>query len=250
MKRFTKIALITALLMAIFGVACILAAFSMGLSTEAFVQMVKNGEFSFPRGQLSEEEIREIEISSQQISRDFTSLDIEYGAGDIRIFYGDVDDVEVTQKGISTYGWMINDLTLCIEGSSSIKTGAEGYLEIILPRGKHLESIELSLGASKAEISDLVAESVSIEVGAGEAIVTNLDTQKLEAETGVGSLEIQLAGKEADYNYKVECGIGSIIIGKNSYSGFGALNDIENPGAMKNVDVECGIGQIELSFVE
>ncbi len=250
MKRFTKIALITSLVMAIFGIACLMGAYSMGMTTTSLLRMVQLGKFSFGPEDTHIIYDQDKEFAFSKVTRAFHSLDLDFGAGTIEIGYGDVRDLEIYGKGLSSLGHTITNGTLEMEGFYPQSESAHGNLRIVIPKDKKLKSVKLELGASKAEIVDLKADSVEIEIGTGEAIVRGLDAQSVRAETGVGKMEIQLAGKEEDYNYQVECGIGSIVIGKNSYGGMGNSQKIENPGAEKNVDLECGIGKIELNFVE
>ena len=106
----------------------------------------------------------------------------------------------------------------------------------------------MEIGAGQAEISDLCAEALDIEVGAGQAELMNLDVKYLNATTGAGQITAELVGSEKDYNYDAECGIGEIVIGDNSYGGFGRDTHVENPGADRVLDIECGVGQIEIEF--
>ena len=54
-------------------------------------------------------------------------------------------------------------------------------------------------------------------------------------------------GKESDYNYTLDCGIGSLELNGKSYSGLGREQNIDNQ-ASKKIAMECGIGEIELNF--
>ena len=110
------------------------------------------------------------------------------------------------------------------------------------------ENVDMEIGAGQAEINDLCAESLDIEVGAGQAELMNLDVQYFSATAGAGQITAELVGNEEDYNYDVECGIGEIKIGKNSYGGFGRDTHIENPEAKREMDIECGVGQIAIEF--
>ena len=250
MKRFTKIALITSFVMAVFGIACLMGAYSMGMTTTTLIRMIQMGKFSFgPEDtHLIYDEDEEYVVS--KVTEAFHSLDLDFGAGNIKIYYGDVPDLEIHGKGLTSMGYMVSKGTLEIEGYRPGSNGVYGIMKIVIPKDKKLNSVKLELGASKAEVVDLAADSVEIQIGAGEAVVRNLNAQSVSAETGVGKLAIQLVGKEEDYNYQVECGIGSVSIGERSYGGLGTSQKIENPGAVKTVDLECGIGKIEMDFAE
>ncbi len=132
------------------------------------------------------------------------------------------------------------------------------------------EKISISVGAGQCEIEEkLTAEKeLSVSVDAGEIILAELEAEKLnlnggvgtltaeliqaqeiEIEGGVGSIEVEAAGKESDYSYDIECGVGRLEIGENEYSGLSSSRSIENPGGRK-MKIECGVGDVEVSFQE
>lgn len=250
MKRFTKIALITSLVMAVFGIACLAGAYSMGMTTTSLIHMFKMGKFSFGPEDTHMIYDKDKEFDFSGVTKAFHSIDLDFGAGTVKICYGDVRDIGIYGKGIGSLGKMVSNGTLEIEGYRDDVEGAYGDLTIVIPKDKKLKSVKLELGASKAEIVDLKAETVEIEIGVGEAVFQNLDAQRIDAESGVGKMELQLVGKETDYNYQVECGIGSIVVGDKSYRGMGDSQLIVNDGAERVMNLESGIGKIKVHFTE
>lgn len=249
MKRFTKITLIIASIMSVIGLVCIAASFTMGLTLETFLNMVEDGKFSF---KYVEEDIIRINENKRvtMIDEECQSLDVEFGAGILEIYYDDVEQIRVEQKNVPDFKAYVEKNTLHIEGETKKSRGSKSSIVIVLPQDMEFEKVDFEIGASKANIKDVVARDFVIEVGAGEATISNLDVKHLNAETGVGKLTMQLIGKESDYNYNIECGIGSIKIGENSYGGLGTEQRILNPGAKCSMDVECGIGEIQIRFTE
>ena len=139
----------------------------------------------------------------------------------------------------------------------------------MIPQEMQFEDVELEIGASKADIKDLLADKLSItvgagqadiskitakklelEVGAGQATAVQLEIEKLDVEAGIGQVNIALNGVQEDYNYNVECGIGNVVVGKASYGGLGAEQNVKNDGASKEINVECGIGEVRIKFQE
>lgn len=248
MKRFIKFSLILASVFALIGVFCMIAAFSMGMNWNQLIDMVQNGEFAIQ----SDDFIKDHNYSKHEDHHDHekcSDLDIEFLAGKLNIMYDDVDSIEVKQEGMENFSSKIDGNTLKIRGGKKgITKGYSGYITIVIPEGYVFENVDMEIGAGQAEINDLCAESLDIEVGAGQAELINLDVQYFSASTGAGQIEAELAESEEDYNYDVECGIGEIKIGKNSYGGFGRDTHIENPGAKREMDIECGVGQIVIEF--
>lgn len=249
MKKFTKIALIIASIMAGLGVSCLVASFAMGLTSEMFVNMVNDGKFSFKFVNSSIIRTEESK-SSAEIDEKCENLDIEYGAGVLKIYYDDVEQIQIKQKNVTRFESHVEDETLYIEGGKGANSNSDATLEVILPKNMMFEEVDFELGASKADIVGLKADTMNVEVGAGEADISNLDVKNLNAETGVGKLSVELIGKESDYSYSLECGIGAIEIGNTSYGGIGTEKNITNPGANRFLDVECGIGEVEIEFTE
>ena len=250
MKRFIKITLITSLVMVIFGIACLAGAYSMGMTTTSLIYMFKMGKFSLGPEDTHMMYEKDKEYDFSGVTQSFHSIDLDFAAGTVEISYGDVRDIGIYRKGLGSISKMVSHGVLELKGSDPGSEGAYGEWRIVIPKDKKLKSVKLELGASKAKIVDLKAETVEIELGIGEAVFLNLDAQSIHAESGVGKMELQLVGKEEDYNYQVECGIGSIVIGEKSYSGVGDSQLIVNEGSQRVVNLESGIGKIEVNFTE
>lgn len=160
-------------------------------------------------------------------------------------------------------------------------------LEVVLP-ARQLQEVELDLGASDASVDQLLADRISIDVGAGMLTAGRLAADELELDCGVGSgtverleaaraaeldvgtgeitvsqftggsmnlgcgvgtLTVTALGNETDYNYTVDCGIGTVRLGDRSYSGLDRSASVDN-GADKTVAADCGIGMISLDFAQ
>ena len=61
---------------------------------------------------------------------------------------------------------------------------------------------------------------------------------------------MELAGKESDYDYELSCGIGEIDLGDEEYSGLGIERTIENKGSLGKVILNCGMGEIDVTFAQ
>lgn len=111
------------------------------------------------------------------------------------------------------------------------------------------DNLEIMLGAGEfVNSGTITAEKADFEVGAGTLEVTGLDAKAIDGQCGVGELSLEVSGKEEDYSYSLECGIGDIAIGAGNYGGFGKEKRINNPGATGEIDLECGIGDVSVTF--
>lgn len=268
MKKFTKVMLILAGILGTIGVICMVLAFSMGLTTSHFIKMIQDGRFSFDEGDfhisLGEEgsydfegevtstEVRGTEITTCEIEELCTSMDIDFGAGKFDIRYTDVEHIEVVfTEGIKPIVKVKNG-TLVVKENTGIGIHDNeldtSFVSIKIPRDMQFEEVEMELGASQAFVENLETKKLVLEIGAGQADVSRLIVDEMKVEVGVGQLNIAMYGNESDYNYHIECGVGTIKIGETSYSGLASAHEVYDADIKKSIDVDCGIGEVNIKF--
>lgn len=271
MKKFTKIALILAVVLFSVGLVSVIGSFAMGLTWDSLGDMVDKGKFSFDFSNADEQLYFDINQEQEDmvqdnmqspekedngfnaVQEDFHSLDIEFGYGTLEIKYGDVESVQIKQKNVDKYRCYVEEGALHIEGNLNTKVGItnqNGELTIVLPQNMVFQEVDLEFGAGKADVAGLKANQVDVELGAGKMNITGLDTRDFNAQTGAGKLYAELVGKQTDYSYELECGIGQLKIGDSTYSGLGTEQSISNQGSERFADIECGIGEIKIKFQE
>ena len=113
----------------------------------------------------------------------------------------------------------------------------------------YTKNLKVSVAAGEFSNDGAVtAEKADITVGTGNVDLENLNVQNLEADCGIGNIDLDINGKESDYDYEISCSAGAIDIGDNSYSGIGYEKKISNPGASGKMDLDCGVGNITVDF--
>ncbi len=279
MKTFMKIALWIAGILAGVGVICMILAFSMGLTGNQLKQMVRDGKFSFDLADEWEDHHVENQhgYGSHHISDSCRALDVKFGAGVLEIVYGDVTEIQVEQQNIEGLQVEVQKGTLYISGNKNVDVDVfigtnnfeDRYLKVTLPKNCSFEEVDLEIGASRANINglmandmeivvgagqadimDVTAKNLDLKVGAGEVNVYNLIIDNLETEVGLGEVNFEVCGKESDYNYNVECGMGEVVVGTRSYGGVGAKQNVMNNNAVKSMEIECGMGKVSVAFKE
>lgn len=281
MKRFTKIMLIFAGILVTIGLVCVVVAFSKGLTTRTIVQLVRDTYFYFDEddfhfnigsiGEISNTENDSDKTSNYEITETFQDLDIEFSAGVLEVRYEDVANVQVKENGFSNLKVDVKENTLVIRDGTNIHINVDDLndrsLVVLIPNGMKFKEVDMEIGASTAEITDILADEISItigageadiskitakqfdlEVGAGKATAAQLSVDELDIEAGLGEVSIALNGVQEEYNYSVECGIGTVVVGENTYSGLGAEQNVKYEGATKRINVECGIGEVKVKF--
>lgn len=116
-----------------------------------------------------------------------------------------------------------------------------------------LTAAELDLSAGAGNIENegtLTAREIDIEVGAGGIELTDVDGDRIDGECAAGELILELAGRESDYSYQLECGMGNILINGEEYSSIAGEKTVRNPDSIRTMNLECGMGTIEVDFQE
>lgn len=109
------------------------------------------------------------------------------------------------------------------------------------------EQLSVSVGAGEIILEEAQLKDVEVEVGAGNCEIAGTITGNVDAECAMGNLTFELRGKEADFNYDIQCVTGNISVGDKEYSGVAQEQSINN-NAAKTMDVECAMGNVEILF--
>lgn len=205
----------------------------------------------------------------EELEIDVTCLDVEISEGDdrqIRVNTGDLeqdilDDLTISEKEKELKIEMKNKkkwenlgnqykgrLTIQVPADlqfkeASVKVGAG----VLTAEDLQAEEMDIEVGAGQVYLNSFYAKEVDLECGAGEADLYGEITKEIKIECGVGKVHYTAEGSQEDYDYEVSCGIGSVTVGGDSYSGLGGERKISNGGS-KKMEIECGIGLVDVSF--
>ena len=120
---------------------------------------------------------------------------------------------------------------------------------VYLNRDIETEKLSVEMGAGEFESKNPVtAREADLEIGTGSMTFADLSARKTDGECGLGELDLTLTGTQEDYNYDLECGVGNLDVGSDSYSGLGREKSISNTGADRKLDLECGMGNVSVNF--
>lgn len=107
---------------------------------------------------------------------------------------------------------------------------------------------EIHAGAGRVELTDFDGKGeLSLECGAGEIFCQGRFQGEADIECGLGSIRMNLEGKEEDYGYQVDGGVGSVQIGSRSYGGVGMMQ-AGGEHAKNYLNVHCGVGEVIILF--
>lgn len=261
MKKFTSIMLTIAGITAILGMVCMIIAFAMGLTTDKFVQMAKDGRFALKIKNMKIIEIEENDeykhqadielgvISDSSVSVEergeekiystpdtFKNMNIEFGAGVFDIYYDDVEEIEIHEKNVDGFKVEVKNNTLVIKNNLEVTLGDVDDMDkrsliIVIPRDMTFDKVDMSIGAAQADIEGITAKTFDIVVGAGQANLSKITSDSMEMKIGAGEANVSnLDVKDLD----LEVGMGEANLAL-----CGSQTDY-------NYDVECGMGDVKV----
>lgn len=278
MKKFTKVCLIIAAVLMLFGVGACIVGSVMGAGMQNVKTLWDRGELqlwgwkigstgtNWMKNENSWKDSKR--LTDTFLADEITELDIDLKYGILTIEESDTQQVIVeVEKNNGDFQTVLENGRLSLKDNRKDKTAGKEYkICLQLPKSMELEQIDIENNAGTLESDDILLKSekmnvkvdagevlfdgvqtkeFSLEVGAGNADIDNLDAEDIDIDCGVGNIDLVLLGREEDYDYKAECGLGNIEIGEQSYTSLGKCKEISH-GAHKNVHLNCGVGNINI----
>lgn len=176
-------------------------------------------------------------------------LDIDVDKCILRVYEKeDISQIEVNvnDKYNATQCYMDKD-TLKIKREQKHRRGEDIRIEVLVPTDYEFDKISVDIGAAECQFSQIHTNKLDIDTGVGAVTFTGTVAGDVELETGVGDVTLNLANPEQDYNYRIECGVGTIRVGGSSYTMLSHETHINN-SAPYNMELECGVGSITVNF--
>ena len=176
-------------------------------------------------------------------------LDIDVDKCILRVYEKeDISQIEVNvnDKYNATQCYMDKD-TLKIKREQKHRRGEDIRIEVLVPTDYEFDKISVDIGAAECQFSQIYTNKLDIDTGVGAVTFTGTVAGDVELETGVGDVTLNLANPEQDYNYRIECGVGTIRVGGSSYTMLSHETHINN-NAPYNMELECGVGSITVNF--
>ena len=94
-----------------------------------------------------------------------------------------------------------------------------------------------------------VERDTDLVLGVGNANLEGLFLGNMSLECDIGDVTLNLDDAEEDHNYEIECSLGDVRVGSNSYTSL--ANEVYIPnGADSTYDIECSLGSVSLEFAK
>ena len=284
MKKFTKGMLIAAGIFGAAGIGLTAAGGVMGASmihldgifwTEKSVAELKFSDDIDEADDADDQEDVELMNAKSERNADCVVYQLQHQPVklDIELKYDELELKEGDSFSVKVYNDKGNNVTIK-ESADTLKVRSTKRVQsrkvcVFYPKDVKLDELDIEMGAGSVYLNrEIQTNKLSVEVGAGEfegnasvtareaeleigtgsMTFTDLSAEKTNGECGLGELDLTMTGDEEDYNYDLQCGIGNMDVGSDSYSGFGKEDHISNTGADRKMDLECGMGNVSVSF--
>lgn len=265
MKKGWKIFLITCAAVFGAGVVLCIAGFAVGVSDQEVRNAFDWGFGRFGRlGILHDHAVTEYEENTsmevtgpidgegEMTFSGIYNLEIDVGGLKVEICTTEGDHIRVDAEDINSeceYGIYDEGDTLIVHSELKKHHAPEqGEVILYIPKDWKFNHAEISIGAGALEIEELNAGELDMEVGAGSISAERISVDRDTSLTcGMGAIELRMDGAKEDYNYDMEVGMGSVVIGGSEFDGMALEKTIQN-SASKNMEIECGMGSVEIYF--
>lgn len=171
-----------------------------------------------------------------------TSLDyadIEVGAGYIESVGLTAHDANI-EVGVGE----INIDSLTVDNEAVLSVGA-GRIKV---EELYCDMAEMDIGAGELEIDNaMILKEADIDLGMGSVNIGGVIMGDLDVDCGMGTVMLDMGDAEQDHNFKIDCAMGTVEVGSQSYSGLGSERTIDN-GVSSDYDIDCSMGTVTVTF--
>jgi len=221
---------------------------------------------------------------------DIRNLDIEVGGGAFLVEPSWDDKIYLEAYGVRKFQGYTEGDTLYVKSVSEAQWNDEDCVILYLPYGYSFDKAYIDAGAGNMEFNDLNAEAACVNIGAGAISLYGVQVQELEVSVGAGSIEmsevevtnleaevglgrflaidavingdvsvecsmgnveLNVEGRERDFNYHLDGAMGNIEVDSVGYisNGFSQKKTVDN-NANKKMEIECSMGNVTIWFSE
>jgi len=284
MKKSSRIFWIVCASLLALGFICLIIGFVTGAGSVRFRDGLVNGlsinELDF-KGRYSNgtyswnlsAKDKLVENESKQFE-EVTELDLDVSVGEVDIVLHDEPYIEV----MTNYDPQQRELTITQDQDKlyirsrlyaryKLASNVSGHITVYIPKDMDFAKVKIETGAGELYVEDIQAGEFELSVGAGRAVIDRLHAREFRLDTGageikamnvqveeegsvtcgIGSIYMGMLGAQEEYNYQITLGIGNIEIGSNNYASVGLEKKVDNH-ASRNLEFDCGVGNIEVTF--
>lgn len=203
-----------------------------------------------------------------QTCSDIKDINLELKAGNFQLKTGDGFSVDTAMsRSVSVHSYISNN-TWFVRSDVNIGNGIDDIIQLTIPKEFHAEDARIRLAAGNILVSGLSSDNTVISVDAGKCEIKDMYSRNLNVKVGMGDMtsscymngdvcincgmgkvDLNLKNRSDEFNCEAKVDMGSIQIGDQKIQGIGG-NISKKIGAMNNINVRCGMGNVNVTFGE
>lgn len=163
-------------------------------------------------------------------------ITVDHGAGELEL-------LDLTTEELRIDGGSGSIKVQNIEAERSRLDTGSGILKVMDCR---LGETRLNTGSGICTFEEVIAENLLLDSGSGRVTYHGVLTGNCIFDTGSGSLNLNIEGKEEDYNIRADLGSGGMYINGKKES----ERKITYEDAANSFVIESGSGRVSINFTE
>ena len=174
--------------------------------------------------------------------------DTELNYVDIEVGAGNMESVGLTahDANIEVGAGEVDLDSLTVDGDAVLLVGA-GKIRI---KNLVCDEAGMDIGAGDLDIDNaMIRKEADIDLGMGNANIGGIIAGDLNVNCGMGNVVLDMDDAEQDHNYTIDCSMGTVRVGRRSYTGLGSEQTIDN-GSSSDFDIDCSMGNVTVKFAK
>lgn len=110
----------------------------------------------------------------------------------------------------------------------------------------NINKLDIEAGAGVVDLKGFTANVLDVEVGTGKVNLAGTVQSKASIDCSMGTVDFQATGSKEDYSYDIECEVGKVTVGNETFGGLAMEKKIMNGGPV--MEIECATGTVNISF--
>ncbi|MCI9617883.1 MAG: DUF4097 domain-containing protein [Eubacterium sp.] len=211
---------------------------------------------------------KESTVRLQKNEYEIHSMEVKAKYGEVKISQWNEDGFGIQNNTKSlNIKYEVSDgvLKISVSRRIGISINHGGEVKVYIPKDK-LNNVDLSIGAGEMKCNGIYAQNFKIDVGAGEGKiehsqlgkcnidvglgefdVENTSVNSMNVDCGMGEVKADLDNGYREFDYTLKVGAGEIELGNEKYEGLSQSVKLSN-GTGRNIDVDCGMGEVKIKF--
>jgi len=180
------------------------------------------------------------EITEASLNGGFLEIDVESGS-DPQMYLLIPENMILGDVKLSADIGYVNCISLCADNLEVDMDAGSFYAESLQIN----EELKMDMDAGELWVNEATCSLLNISNDTGNVSFTGHVEGDVYLDTDAGAIDVYLNSSTRDYNYNLNCDLGTIYLNGSEISGWGNNYSIDN-GAQYQLQAQCDIGSISI----